>query len=396
MKRKHIAVFTPMATGHVYPPLGLCSELVARGHRVTYPTNERFAARINEAGAEAVNFRALEISYPEKLFQSPSYDDCNYWRTFAAMYGPMLITTATAAVAELEGFYATNPPDLILYEWFSFAGRILARHLKCPAIQVHAHFAHRDWVIRVDGIRTTPEPMREFAQLLDSFMSLFGFEGKDHFWHAENVNLVLIPKEFQFDADRFDSRFKFVGVPLHRHPRAARWTSRTDQQKPLLLISEASTTADGSFLKVCIEAFSESHYHVVFSKGSNSPEIPPTLLPQNFEVNRDAFNCEILPFSHAILCQGGMGTTLESLSYGVPVVAVPSSPFNSEVAYRVAELGLGIHLPLTNLTAQILKTAVDTASFEKALRRRVRSMQEILKRTPGAALAANAIEEFLL
>lgn len=395
MERKHIAVFTPMSAGHVYPPLGLCSELVRRGHRVTYPTSERFASKIREAGAEAIEIKAAEIRYPEKLFDRPLSDDTHFWRAHASIFGPALITIATGMVVDLENFYTRNRPDLILYEWFSFAGRILARHLRCPAMQVHAHFAHHDWIIRADGVCTNPEPMLEFARLLDSFMAMFGFEGKDHLWHAENVNIIFIPREFQYNSDTFDTRFKFVGPPLNRKPRAAVWMNRTEKQGPLLLISEASTTTGDGFLKVCIEAFSQSQYHVVFSKGSNSPEISSTLLPHNFEVNREAFNCEILPFSHVILCQGGIGTTLESLSYGVPVVAVPSSPFNSEVAYRMAELGLGVHVPEPSVTPRVLKNAVDTACSDEALRTRVRCMQDTLKSSSGAELAANAIEEFL-
>ncbi len=395
MERKHIAVFTPLATGHVYPALGVCSELVRRGHRVTYPTNDRFASRIREAGAEAIEFKAPVIRYPEKVFQYPSSDESSYWRAFASMYGPMVIATAATTVVELEGFYATNPPDLILYEWFSFAGRIISRQLGCPCVQLHAHFAHHDTVIRVDGVCTNPRPVFEFARLLDTFMALFGFDGKDHLWHAEDRNIILIPRGFQYDSDTFDDRFKFVGASHNRTHRATSWKYDAEKQKPLLLVSEASTSTDGSFLRKCVEGFGDSQYHVVYSKGANSPEISSTQLPRNFEVNKDAYNCEMLPYSEVILCQGGMGTTLESLSYGVPVVAVPSSPFNSEVAYRMVELGLGVQVPELDPTPRALKEAVDTACLDEALRTRVRRMQHSLKSSPGAELAATAIEEVL-
>jgi UDP:flavonoid glycosyltransferase YjiC (YdhE family) len=118
-------------------------------------------------------------------------------------------------------------------------------------------------------------------------------------------------------------------------------------------------------------------------------------LPHNFEVNRDMSNREILPFADVAMCQGGMGTTLECLYHGVPVVAVPPMPFNSEVAFRMTELGLGLHAPERSMTPLVLKNAVDAASMDEALRRRVRRMQDNLKSNRGAELAANAIEEFL-
>src|SRR5688572_31512134 len=75
MEKRHIAVFTPLVGGHVYPALGLCAELANRGHRVTVPTNERFAARMREADATAVEFKVPEIRYAEKIIQDQLADD---------------------------------------------------------------------------------------------------------------------------------------------------------------------------------------------------------------------------------------------------------------------------------------------------------------------------------
>jgi MGT family glycosyltransferase len=394
MKRRHIAIFTPLAAGHVYPALGLCSELTRRGHRVTYPTDGRLLARIREAGAEPVELTYPEMRHAEKVVQDDWSDDARHWRAFTVR-APMLLTTAAVTVAELEGFYASNPPDVILYEWFSFAGRILARQLGRPAVQICAHFAHHDPLVRINGVYTTPEPMRAFGDLLDSFMSTYGFEERRHLWHAENLNIFFVPREFQPGVDSFDGRFKFVGATHNRKPRAGMWKNRAPQGKPVLLISENTASKDDSFIKLCIEAFATSPYHVVFSKGLNSPEVASELVPRNFEINRGAFNCEILPVTSVLLCQGGMGTVLESLHHAVPVVAVPPSMWNAEVAYRLAELGLGMDVPGRGVTSRALREAVDTACYDQGLRARVQRMQDDLRKSPGAEAAADAIEASL-
>jgi MGT family glycosyltransferase len=394
MKRRHIAVFTPLAAGHVYPALGLCSELIKRGHRITYPTDGRLLARIREAGAEAIEFKLPEIRNAEKVIQDDWSDDARHWRAYCVR-APMTLATAAVAVTELGGFYAANPPDLILYDWFAFAGRIVARQLGRPAIQICAHFAHHDELVRINGVYTNPEPMCAFGHLLDSFMSTYGFEEKRHLWHVEKLNIFFVPREFQPASDSFDGRFKFVGATHNRQPRAGVWTNRVEEGRPVLLISENTTSKDESFLKLCIEAFADSPYHVVFSKGLHSPEVASELVPHNFEINRDAFNCEILPVARVLLCQGGMGTVLESLHHGVPVVAVPPSMWNSEVARRLAELGLGMDVPARGVTSGALRAAVDSASSDPGLRARVKRMQDDLRRSPGAGAAADAIEESL-
>jgi hypothetical protein len=98
------------------------------------------------------------------VLQDTSSDGSGYWRMLT-LASPMTIIRAAAAVTELGEFYAANPPDVILYDWFAFAGRILAKHLDCLAIQVHSHFAHHDdSMMRVDGICTNPESMVAFGQ----------------------------------------------------------------------------------------------------------------------------------------------------------------------------------------------------------------------------------------
>lgn len=401
MERLHIAVFTPLVTGHVYPALGLCSELMARGHRVTFPTDEVFAARIRQAGAEAIgsiDFRAPSNKHAENETQHSSSEYSQYWEDFVSATCPMLTETAAATVAELGGFYEANRPDVILYEWFSFAGRILAKRLGCPAIQICSHFAHpRDSVMRVDGICTNPDPMLKFGESIDALMSRYGFKEKGHLWHVEKMNLFFIPREFQYDADSFDDRFIFVGATHNRKSGTAVWKNEAANGKPILLISENTGSTDDEFLKLCVRAFGDSQYYVVFSKGLHSPEVSFSPLPGNFEINRKAYNRDILPFADVLLCQGGMGTTLESLYHGVPVVAVPSNPFNAEVTYRVAEMGLGIHIPERSMTSSALRQAVDTASFSEALRRRVKNIQRSFNIGPKTevAVAADAIEEFL-
>lgn len=395
MKKRHIAVFTPLVGGHIYPALGLSSELVSRGHCVTYPIDETFAGRVRDAGVIALEFKAPEVKNVEMLFQDTS-DDSRFWRAFTSVIGPWTMAAAAAAVEELQGYYAENPPDVILYDWFAFGGRILARKLGCPAIQMHSHFAHpRDSLMRVNGICTTPEPMRGFAKLLDSFMTTYGFENRDHMWYYEELNLFLIPRAFQYSSETFDEKFQFFGATHNRKPRVGMWKKRTEQGKPLVLISESTSSTDGELLRLGIEAFADSDYHVVVSKALNTPEVPLGSLPLNFEINRTAFNCEILPFANAMVCEGGMGTTLESLYHGVPVVALPTNPFNAEVAYRMAELGLGVDLRQRGISAHTIREAVDIACSDEGLLGRVKQMKSNLACTPGAEAAANSIEEYL-
>lgn len=393
MKSRHIAIFTILSAGHVYPALGLCSELVSRGYRVTYPTSERFADKIRQTGAEPVVFNLPELKNAEKIRRYPSSHDPRFWRLFATIFCPAFLTSAAGTLAEVEGFYRENAPDLVLYEWFAFAGRILAKRQNIPAAQLWAHFAHQGHLIREEGVCHNPKPMLGFAHLVDSFMSAHGIDETDSLWHTEKLNIYFVPREFQFNGDSFDERSCFVGPCLNRPPRGS-WHNNS-RGKPILLISESAATPDARFLKICIDAFAGSGYHVVFSVGGSSAPSSTTPLPENFEINRDAYNIEIFPHAALTICQGGMGTTLESLYFGVPVLAVPVMPYHTEVAYRLAELGLGTHLPERDVSVAAMIENVGRILADKSLLKRVKAMQQALRNSGGAAMAANHIERFL-
>lgn len=393
MKGRHIAIFSLLNPGHVYPTLGLCSELVRRGHRITYPTTHRLAERIRQTGAEPLVFSVPELTNAEKIKRYPSADDPKFWRLYASIFCPALLTTAAATVAEMEGFYRDNPPDLIIYDWFSFGGRILAKKLRCPTVHAWAHFAQRGFLVREDGVCKNPEPIHGFAHVLDSFMSAHGIEERNNLWHTEDLNIYFVPREFQFDADRFDDRFHFVGPCLNR-PSQAAWTNKSGG-KPILLISESAAYRDSAFLHLCMDAFADCGYHVVFSVGANTPPVDVDKLPANFEINRDAYNLDILPHAAAIVCQSGMGTALESLHFGVPIVALPNHAFNAEVAYRVAELGLGVHLRDRDVSSGSLRASVDALMADSGVRARLATMQNAMRKCGGAELAANLIEAAL-
>lgn len=392
MNPKHIAAFTYMSAGHVYPYLDVCSELATRGHRVTFPAHEPFATRIREAGVEAIELKPFVFPAPKKLVPHDSVDDSTFWRHFGAVGCPWFMMNALFIVAELEDFYAMNPPDVILYEWLNFAGRIFAKVLQRPAIQMCTHFAHHEAMVRLDGAYTTPQPARDVFPVIDNFMSMSGIEGRDHIWHTEPTNIFLLPREFQYDVESFDNRFNFVGVTFNSRTNTSTWKNGASHGRPILLISEGSLSNDDWFLRLCIKAFSESRYYVVFLRSMHKSDYSSLELPNNFEVNSSMANREILPFADVAVCEAGIGTTLECLYHGVPVVAVPSTPFNSEVAFRVSELGLGAHVPHRGITPPALKTAVDTVSMDDALRRRMNCMREILKNNRGTELSADIIE----
>lgn len=392
MSRRHVAIFTETAKGHINPVLGICQELMRRDYRVTFAIGEHGAHWIRQAGLEPaiLNYGSLLSAG----FDSPKWParDPKWWEFLADCY---LFDTrrAALAVAQLEAFYRENPPDAILYDDCSYAGRIIAKYTNSMPVQFYTTFARDKFITWEDGVGRNPEPMLEFAKALDSFFLAYGLEGSNHLWHNDDLNISPMPRALQYEADRFDGRFCFVGPSLRSYTNS--WQS-SGNGKQSILVSDAAGTADVEYFDSFVTALSGSGYNVILSVGENFPVDRLLPLPANFEINQHLPNLEILQNVDLYICAGGGYSTLEALHFGVPMLLFPIWPPQEVVAARIHELGLGINLPRHSMTPEMIKRNVAGILGDAAIAQNVRRMQHIVQNSGGAVLAVDKMEEALL
>ena len=75
--RKHIAFCLDLAYGHIYPSLGIASELVRREYEVSYAVPDSFAAKIRESGANPRRFEP-PLNYRSTLYPLAITNDGRY------------------------------------------------------------------------------------------------------------------------------------------------------------------------------------------------------------------------------------------------------------------------------------------------------------------------------
>jgi len=156
---------------------------------------------------------------------------------------------------------------------------------------------------------------------------------------------------------------------------------------PILYISLGTVfNNQPDFFKMCFEAFGEQSWHV-----------DPAVLgpvPDNFLVSPYVPQLEILPRTQVFVTHGGMNSTMESLYYGVPMVAIPQMAEQAVTARRITEMGLGIALEKEAMNVATLREAVERVANESAFRERVQNMQQITREAGGYQRAADAIIQF--
>jgi zeaxanthin glucosyltransferase len=104
---------------------------------------------------------------------------------------------------------------------------------------------------------------------------------------------------------------------------------------------------------------------------------------------------ELLQRASLVITHAGLNTVLESLTFGVPLVAIPVSGDQPGVAARIKYLGLGEMVPIADLTIERLGTVVGQVWNGPEYRRRTRLIQQEIAQTNGIERAIDIAEQAL-
>jgi MGT family glycosyltransferase len=184
-------------------------------------------------------------------------------------------------------------------------------------------------------------------------------------WHDRRVRPPV-----QFPFDKLDSR------PLIY---ASMGTLQNQIQKVFREIAQACDGLDAQLV-------------ISLGGGGARPELAGSL-PGNPLVVEYAPQLELLSRAALTITHAGLNTVLESLSCGVPMVAIPVGNDQPGVAARVKWLGAGEVLPLKRLRADRLQKLVKNVLLNERYRLQAHRLMLDIKRTDGVRKASDLIEQ---
>src|SRR5262249_33984420 len=104
---------------------------------------------------------------------------------------------------------------------------------------------------------------------------------------------------------------------------------------------------------------------------------------------------ELMPRGVATVHQGGVGTTAQAMLAGRPMLVVPWSHDQPDNAARCARRGIARVLPRRPASAAAIAREVALLLADPGIAERATAVAERMRREPGAAGAADAIERLL-
>src|SRR5258707_6790015 len=197
--------------GHVYPTLALAQELVQRGEKVTCYLTEEFEQAVMATGATFQPYpstRRAHDTMPSGMSRF-QVEECRH-----------VIPQVLEAVQALQ-------PDYVLYESICLWGSLVAHRLRVPTIRCNTMVEANDHFMILPS--RFPSPTTFALAVLDTYNDIQSLrdlceayhlphienlDGRSLFFHAEDLNIVFVPRNFQPAGETFDDRFVFVGPCL--------------------------------------------------------------------------------------------------------------------------------------------------------------------------------------
>jgi MGT family glycosyltransferase len=378
------------------------AELVRRGHRVTCFVTERFVELVRGCGAEAV-------VYPSR-FPWATGPTGSALESILAFFEEAIAPLETA-LARFDG----DRPDVLAHDLAaSETARLLARAWDVPVLQLCPTIASGPGFSMSErqgqeASGPPPEPIDPHDPAIAEFVARKARLFAEHRLDSSPLdgvgaehgdNIVFLPKAFQPAAETFDDRFTFIGPCLadasdDGAPDTGGWRPPEGRRVVLLSLGSSYTPDQAAFLRLCVEALADSPWHVVVTLGHRvtAEELGP--LPANAEAHQWLRHPEVLRHAAAFITHAGMGSVMESLAHGVPMVLVPYHVDQRVIARQAADLDLGRVLLRESAGPAALRAALDEVATGSRIAAAVAAMRRHVREAGGASRGADAVEALM-
>jgi zeaxanthin glucosyltransferase len=413
----HIGLLCPSASGHLNPMTTLGHELHRRGHRVTLISTVDAQSKTLAAGLEfrAISETELPLGATEKalakLGQLSGFAAFRYTVELFKQLTNSLLKDAPSAIQSAK-------VEFLLIDQTSFGGSTVAQSLDLPFISVCcALMINQDpnappfttgwqyystWWARLRNqtayrlINRSAQPIIKLLEDCRAQWRLPPFvDPEDGF--SQLAQLCQQPSEFEFPRQSLSSCFHFTGPysnPDSREATPFPFEKLTGQPLIYASLGTVQNRLLGTFQTIA-EACQNLNVQLVLSLGGgNNPDSLP-ILPGSPLVVGYAPQLDLLRKATLTITHAGMNTTLESLSNGVPMVAIPIANDQPGVAARIAWTGTGEVVSLKKMTVPKLRHAIEQVLQHDSYRKNALILKKAIHQAGGVSRAADIIEQVI-
>ena len=409
----HFGLICPASTGHLNTMLPLGQELKRRGHGVTMIGILDAEDKTLAAGLEFLAYGTEE--YPQGAI-AKSLNHLSKLSGLAAFRYTMklLAEGANVLLRDAPKIIKYSEVDALLIDQTSPGGS-MADFLEIPFITICSGLVlNQDenvppyltnweynpaWWAKMRNRATwtlyggLTKPIREVVAEYRRQWNL-PFDSDSNDAYSQLAQISQQPALLEFPRKKLPHWFHFTG-PYHysgtREPVSFPWDKLTGQPLIYASMGTLQNRLIDVFDKIAAACEELDAQLVISLGGSATPEFLPNLSGNPLVVEY-APQLEILQKASLTITHAGMNTTLECLTNGVPMVAIPIANDQPGIAARIAWSGTGETIPLNRLTVARLRTAISKVLTQPSYKQNALRLQEAINKAGGVTRAADIIE----
>ena len=277
------------------------------------------------------------------------------------------------------------------------AASIIANFVFHPPVREmmrHSRIAPRSIVDLIAGCQARADA----GQITEELRAEFGVTVQDAGgapFPDDRLNVVFTSRLLQPCAESLDDRYVFAGPALPARAPSDEPAVQGLGARPLVFISFGTVfNADRDLFDICFDTLLPLDCDAVASTGRayTAADFPRAGHIRIVPFVRQA---AVLERASVAITHGGMITSCESLSWGVPMILIPATEEQEILASRIEELGCGIHIHRQDVSAERLREAVRCLFSDPTYRERCGTVAESFRQAGGVSLAADRIESLL-
>lgn len=411
----HFGILCPAAIGHLNPMTALCRELQRRDHHVTLFQVPDVQPKVMKAGLDfwTIGQGEFPLGRMEQLYRQLGEMSGLAALRFTISW---LKQETTMLLREAPEALRAAGVEALLVDQATPAGGTIADFLDIPFVTVYnalltnredgvpPFFTHWNyntawwtrlrnragnflsellaqpiWEVVVEQRRQWKLP--PYTRLEDTASQL--------------AQVCQLPAEYDFPRVALPQCFHYTG-PYHdstgREPVSFPFEKLTG--KPLIYASMGTLQNRQQEIFHCIaQACDGLDAQLVISLGGAGSLESLQGLPGSPLVVGYAPQLELLKKATLTITHAGLNTVLESLSNGVPMVAIPITNDQPGVGARLARTGAGEVVPLSRLNTPRLRAAIQRVLTEDSYKNNASRLQEAIRRAGGVSRAADIVEQ---
>ena len=410
----HFGIICPPYPGHINPLAALGRELQSRGHRVTFLQIPDVEFKVRSEGlnfypiGQSLYQSGLLAETFQQIAKLSEIEALRYSVDFCRLMTEIICQDAPSAIAATE-------IEALLVDQLEPVGETIAQYLALPFICISSGQAiHRradvppfftpwsyqnTWWARLrnqTAYYILDRSCKPILQTINQYRRAWKLPHYRHIY-ASSARLAHIsqqPAAFDFPCGNLPAHFHYAGPFRNPSPSQVSFPFEKLTGQPLIYASLGSVqNTKGNVFYTIASACEGLDVQLVITHGGGMSAEAVQKLPGSPLVVEYAPQLEVLKRASLTITHGGMNTVLDSLSYGVPLVAIPITFEQPGTGARIRWTGTGEVIPVTQLSVDKLRTAIQQVLTEDSYSKNALKMQQAIAQAGGVKRAADIITQ---